>query len=303
MDNGVKLLRNFEVSTIELADHYTVRSSDGRVIETEYVINCAGLHSDKVAHMVGDDSFKITPKAGEYMLLDKDAGSLIESTIFRVPDERGKGVLATKTVDGNILLGPTAVVRDCKDDESVTSDSLQYIKERESEFFENVPFDKVITQFAGLRAHSNAGDFIINSPKPKFINVAGIESPGLSSAPAIALEVEKLLLDIGFDGEKKKDYSPFRSKTKHPDSQIICRCEEVSKAEIIDAIRRNPGAVDVDGIKRRTRSGMGRCQGGFCLPSIIEILAEELGVKPEEITKKGKSSQILYGRVKGGERL
>jgi glycerol-3-phosphate dehydrogenase len=161
----------------------------------------------------------------------------------------------------------------------------------------------VITQFAGLRAHSNAGDFIINSPKPKFINVAGIESPGLSSAPAIALEVEKLLLDIGFDGEKKKDYSPFRSKTKHPDSQIICRCEEVSKAEIIDAIRRNPGAVDVDGIKRRTRSGMGRCQGGFCLPSIIEILAEELGVKPEEITKKGKSSQILYGGVKGGERL
>ena len=303
MDNGVKLLRNFEVSKIQLSDHYTVRSSDGRAIEAEYVINCAGIHSDEVAHMVGDDSFKITPKAGEYMLLDKDAGSLIESTIFRVPDERGKGVLATKTVDGNILLGPTAVVRDCKDDEGVTSDSLQYIKERELEFFDNVPFDKVITQFAGLRAHSDAGDFIINSPKPNFINVAGIESPGLSSAPAIALEVEKLLVNIGFDAEKKKDYSPLRNKTKHPDSQIICRCEEVSKAEIIEAIRRNPGAVDVDGIKRRTRSGMGRCQGGFCLPSIIEILSEELGVKPEEITKKGRSSQILYGRVKGGERL
>lgn len=307
MDNGAELLRNFQVECIEFIDKsgakgYRITSKDGRTLEAEYVINCAGLYSDKIAHMIGDRTFNIVPKAGEYMLLDKEAGDLVNATVFRVPDERGKGVLATKTVDGNILLGPTAISRESKEDESVTAESLEYIKNREVEFFEKVPFDKVITQFAGLRAHGDKGDFIINSPKPNFINVAGIESPGLSSAPAIALEVEKLLRDIGFIAEKKSSFNPLRKKEKHPNSPIVCRCEEITKAEIIDAIRRNPGAVDVDGIKRRTRSGMGRCQGGFCLPSIVEILAEELGVKPEEITKKGGDSQILYGRVKGGYR-
>lgn len=299
MDNGVQLLRNFEVISIE--DGYKINAKDGRCIEAEYVINCAGLYSDKIAKMVGDDSFNITPKAGEYMLLDKEACNLVNATIFRVPDERGKGVLATKTVDGNILLGPTAIERESKEDESVTASSLEYIKEREKDFFESVPFDKVITQFAGLRAHGDKGDFIINMPKDKFVNVAGIESPGLSSAPAIAVYVEKLLLDVGFVAEKKAEFNPSRKKEKHPNSPVVCRCEEVTKGEIIDAIRRNPGAVDVDGVKRRTRSGMGRCQGGFCLPSIVEILAEELNVRPEDITKKGEGSQILYGRVKGGK--
>lgn len=314
MDNGACLFRNFEVESIDdMSGHaemvgiegaagYKIKAKDGRFVEAEYVINCAGLYSDKIAHMIGDDSFTITPRAGEYMLLDKEAGELVEMTIFRVPDERGKGVLATKTVDGNILLGPTAVERESKKDESVTAKSLEYIKEREAEFFEEVPFDKVITQFAGLRAHGDQGDFIINSPRAGFINVAGIESPGLSSAPAIALEVESLLKEIGFAADKKQDFNPFRKKEKHPNSPIICRCEEVTKAEIIDAIRRNPGAVDVDGVKRRTRSGMGRCQGGFCLPSIVEILAEELGIEPEEVTKRGEGSRILYGRVKGGKR-
>ena len=299
MDNGVELLRNFEVVSIE--DGYKIIAKDGRNVEAEYVINCAGLHSDEIAKMVGDDSFVITPRAGEYMLLDKEAGDLVNATIFRVPDERGKGVLATKTVDGNILLGPTAIERGSKEDESVTADSLEYIKEHESDFFESVPFDKVITQFAGLRAHGDKGDFIINMPKDKFINVAGIESPGLSSAPAIAVYVEELLLDVGFVAEKKAEFNPSRKKEKHPNSPIVCRCEEVTKGEIIDAIRKNPGAIDVDGVKRRTRSGMGRCQGGFCLPSIVEILAEELNVRPEDITKKGEGSQILYGRVKGGK--
>lgn len=298
MDNGVELFRNFEVVSID--DGYKINAKDGRSIEAEYIINCAGLYSDKIAKMVGDGSFVITPKAGEYMLLDKEASDLVNATIFRVPDERGKGVLATKTVDGNILLGPTAIERASKEDESVAASSLEYIKEREKDFFREVPFDKVITQFAGLRAHGNKGDFIINMPKDKFINVAGIESPGLSSAPAIAVYVEKLLLDGGFSADKKRDFNPLRKKEKHPNSPVVCRCEEVTRGEIIDAIRRNPAATDVDGVKRRTRSGMGRCQGGFCLPSIVEILAEELKVKPEDITKKGEGSQILYGRVKGG---
>lgn len=297
MDNGVELLRNFEVVSIE--DGYRIFSKDGRCIEAEYVINCAGLYSDKIASLIGDYSFSITPKAGEYMLLDKEAGDLIDTTIFRVPDEKGKGVLATKTVDGNILLGPTAIVRDSKEDERVTAESLEYIKNREMKFFESVPFDKVITQFAGLRAHGDKGDFIINFPKHKFLNVAGIESPGLSSAPAIAVEVENMLLEAGFEAKEKENFNPLRKKDINPKSQIVCRCEGVTKAEIVEAIRRNPGARDVDGIKRRTRSGMGRCQSGFCLPSIVEILAEELGIKPEEVTKRGEGSHILFGKVKG----
>lgn len=300
MDNGCDLIRNFEVVSINKSDCYTIYSKDGRSIEAEYVINCAGLFSDKIAQMVGDDSFSIVPRAGEYMLLDKEAGDLVEATIFRVPNERGKGVLATKTVDGNILLGPTAVDRDDKTDKKVTAKGLEFIKKRESELFDEIPYNMVITQFTGLRAHGDKGDFIINSPVQKFINVAGIESPGLTSAPAIAEMVYDMLIEGGLEADKKENYNPVRPVVDLHYGQVICRCEEVTRAEIIDAIRRNPGALDVDGVKRRTRSGMGRCQGGFCLPHIVEILSEELGVREEDVTKCGGKSNILLSKLKGG---
>ncbi len=302
MDNGAELLRNFDVDSIEKSGAgYFVTAADGRRIEAEYVINCAGLYSDKIAKLMGDESFDVMPRAGEYMLLDKEAGDLVETTIFRVPNEKGKGVLATKTVDGNILLGPTAFDRESKEDESVTPEGIAFVKEKEKEFFDSIPFDKVITEFTGLRSHTNKGDFIINSPAPNCINAAGIESPGLTSAPAIALMVEEMLLDLGLEAEKKSDFDPIRPKKDLHYGQVVCRCEEVTKAEIVDAIRTNPGARDVDGIKRRTRSGMGRCQGGFCLPIIVDILAEELGCPLEDVTKRGGKSNILYGRVKGEE--
>lgn len=319
MDNGARLIRNFEVVSISRdGGAFIIEDRRGRKIEAEYVINCAGLYSDEIAAMIGDNSFKITPRAGEYMLLDKEAGWLTDATIFKVPDHMGKGVLATRTVDGNILLGPTSVDRDDKKDDKVTVSGLETVKEKEKLFFGDIPYDKVITQFAGLRAHGDKGDFIINSPACGFINAAGIESPGLTSAPAIALEIERLLIESGFEAPKKKNYEPRRSKEpvfreaspeekdrlikKDPDyGHVVCRCEEVTKAEIIRAIRRNPKATDVDGIKRRTRSGMGRCQGGFCMPQVLEILAQETGKDPRDITKKGGSSRILYDRVKGGQ--
>ena len=321
MDNGADLIRGFRVTSVTRSGkNFIIEDKRGRRIEAEYVINCAGLYSDEIAAMVGDDSFKITARAGEYMLLDKEAGELTNATIFKVPDHMGKGVLATKTVDGNILLGPTSVDREDKANDKVTSSGLSAIREKEELFFDRIPYDKVITQFTGLRAHGDKGDFIINSPVDGFINVAGIESPGLTSAPAIALEVEKLLLQLGFKANKKENYSPIRERKpvfseaspeekdrmikENPDyGHVVCRCEEVTKAEIVRAIRRNPGATDVDGIKRRTRSGMGRCQGGFCLPQVLDILAEETGRKPNEITKKGGNSRILYDRVKGGEEI
>ena len=320
MDNGAELLLNFEVDSIENRDGlYYIESADGRKIVSEYVINCAGLYSDKIAAMIGDNSFFITPRAGEYLLLDKEASYLTDMTIFRVPTKMGKGVLATKTVDGNILLGPTSIDREDKEDLSVTDSGLSFVKSKEAEFFDDVPLDKVITQFTGLRAHGNKGDFIINMPQKGFVNVAGIESPGLSSAPAIGVMVEEMLINDGLSARKKANYNPcrvpkkrFREYTQEEKSKliienpaygrIVCRCEEVTEGEIVEAIHRQPGAVDVDGIKRRTRSGMGRCQGGFCLPPVVEILARELGVSPNEVNKKGSGSNILFGRVKGGKK-
>ncbi len=318
MDNGADLIRQFCVAAIEKKkDYFVLKSSNGEEVKTRYVVNCAGVYSDRIAAMIGDESFSITPRAGEYMLLDKDAYELTEATIFKVPDKMGKGVLATRTVDGNILLGPTSVDREDKTDDSVTDKGLDTIKEKEMMFFNNIPFDKVITQFTGIRAHGDKGDFIIDSPVEGFINAAGIGSPGLTAAPAIAIEIENLLKHAGFDAIPNDDFNPCREKPpifrdctteekniliqEEPSyGNIVCRCEQVTEAEIRQAIRRNPQALDIDGIKRRTRSGMGRCQGGFCMPQVLEILADELDKKPEEITKKGENSTVLYGKIKGG---
>ena len=320
MDNGARLMRSFEVEKIDRTDGtFVITAVDGRKIQSRFVINCAGLYSDKIARMVGDDSFNITPRAGEYLLLDKEAAYLTDTTIFKVPDKMGKGVLAVKTVDGNILLGPTSVDRTGRDDFSVTEAGMENIKNKESMFFDRIPYDKVITQFAGLRAHGDKGDFIINSPVPGFVNAAAIESPGLTSAPAIALKIEKILIEQGFEPDTKENYDPGRPKRKifakcsveekndlikqDPSyGHVVCRCEEVTEAEIKEAIHRAPGAVDIDGIKRRTRSGMGRCQGGFCMPQVLEILARELGKSPLKITKKGGDSNILTGMIRGGDK-
>ena len=328
MDYGAELMTNFKVTGIsendenaEAAFGYLITSEDGETIFAETVVNCAGLYSHEIAGMVCDHSFNIVPRKGEYHLLDKDAGDLITMTIFRTPTKMGKGVLAVKTVDGNILLGPTSEDIEDKDDKSVTAKGLSSITKKEEEFFENVPMNKVITQFAGLRAHGDKGDFIINFAGKNFINAAGIESPGLSSAPAIAEMIEEMLFSTGsLCRDIKENWNPQRKKginfkelTLEQKNQIIkdepaygrviCRCEEITEGEILAEIRRNPPARDVDGVKRRTRTGMGRCQGGFCMPSVVEILSKELGVQPEEISKKGKGSEILMGRTKGNPEM
>lgn len=328
MDNGAELLTDFEVTGIERKDSpgpdmgicYEITSADGRTIEAEYVVNCAGIHSDEIARMVDGHEFSITPRRGQYMLLDKEAGDLVSATIFRTPTKMGKGVLATKTVDGNILLGPTSEDIEDKEDKAVTADGIASVLAREAEFFDLIPMDKVITQFTGLRAHGNTGDFIIESPQPGFINCAGIESPGLSASPAIAEMVEKMLIEAGAAGELKADYEPevrgiirFKDMTadkknslieENPSyGRVVCRCEEITEGEILEAIRRNPPARDIDGVKRRTRAGMGRCQGGFCMPSVAEILSDELGIPFEQVTKSGEGSEITFDRTKtGGEK-
>ena len=325
MDNGAELITEFEVADIERTDSmkpdtdacYKLISSDGRIVEAQYVVNCAGIHSDEIARMAGSREFSITPRRGQYLLLDKEAGDMVNTTIFRTPTKMGKGVLATKTVDGNILLGPTSEDMEDKEDKAVTAEGLASVIAREYEFFDSLPMGKVITQFTGLRAHGNTGDFVIESPQPGFINCVGIESPGLSASPAIAEMVEKMLIDAGAAEKLKSNYDPkvrgiirFKDLTSEEKNslideepaygRVVCRCEEITEGEILEAIRRNPPARDIDGVKRRTRAGMGRCQGGFCMPSVAEILSDELGIPFEQVTKSGKGSEITFERTKTG---
>ena len=315
MDNGANLELDFAVNKIQdLGSHYEI-SSDKGTVSARYVINAAGVFSDEIAKMVGDDSFTIQPRRGEYVLLDKECGSLVKNTIFRTPGKMGKGILVSPTVDGNLITGPTGVDIEDKLDKSTTAEGLAFVMQQSNENTTGIPFGKSITSFCGLRAVGSVGDFIINNPLPRFVNVAGIESPGLSSAPAIAEMVVELLDKAGLALEKKADFNPIREAThafregtieeknemikKDPTyGHIICRCEGVSEGEILAAIRQNPRPRDLDGVKRRTRAQMGRCQGGFCSPYIVELLAQEMNIPYEEVTKCGGKSLINVQKTK-----
>lgn len=317
MDNGVELKRNFAVSSIARNENgYTVTAASGEQVTGRYVLNCAGGYSDKVARMVGDDYFTIIPRAGEYILLDKTEGSRVNFTIFQVPSEEGKGILVSPTVDGNLLTGPTATKVATPKSRDTTPAGLAQVQRLAAKSVPSVNFRQVITSFTGVRASEKSGDFIIEeSPSaPGFIHVAAIDSPGLTCCVSIAVYVSQLLKQCGLElapkaswnGERENPHA-FREMNdeeknaviqKDPDyGKIVCRCEQVSEGEIRAAIRRNPGARDIDGIKRRTRSGMGRCQGGFCGPYVMALIAEELGIPMETVTKNGGESYMLTGRI------
>ena len=252
----------------------------------------------------------------------KNNGSLVigfneedRHTIFRTPTKAGKGILVSPTVDGNLLTGPTSVDIKDKEDKKTTQEGFESIIKEANENVDGIPYGKTITSFCGLRAAGSTGDFIINSPKERFINAAGIESPGLSASPAIAEMICEMLEEQGLILQNKEDYNPIRKpmhafreasieeknkiiKENKAFGRIICRCETVTEGEILEAIRTNPKPSDLDGVKRRTRAQMGRCQGGFCSPYIIELLAKELNVSPQEITKCGGASKLITGKTK-----
>ncbi len=314
MDNGATLKLNFEVTSINSYDGGYRVASDTDYVDARFVINCAGVYSDEVAKLVGDDSFTVRPRRGEYMLLDREVGGHISHTVFRCPSKMGKGVLVSPTVDGNLLVGPTAQDIDDKENTITTPEGLAQVRALASEQVSRIDFSKVITSFTGLRSTGSTGDFIINI-KDGFLNLAGIESPGLSSAPAIAEYAIELLCGAGFEAEARADFVGTRRpmhffsalsveekneliKQRPEYAHVICRCETITEGEILDAIRTNPRPTDVDGIKRRTRASMGRCQGGFCTPYIIDLLAKEMGVDYTEITKFGGNSYINFGKTK-----
>ena len=316
MDNGVKLACNFEVKSISSDGEKYVISDGKNTVEARYVVNSAGLYSDVIAKMLGDD-YTIVAKKGEYMIFDRSEGTLVSRTIFQTPTKAGKGILVTPTVDGNLMIGPTSEKCD-KTDFSTTQSGLDLTKATALQSTQKLNFRKIITSFVGLRAScAESEDFIIEMSKksPRALELVGIDSPGLSSAPAIAEYSVELLGKAGLKLKKKASFKENRVSCRHFEKltaeeknaliskdasfgHVVCRCETITEGEILAAIRQNPPARSLDAIKRRTRSGMGRCQGGFCTPFITEILSKELGVDETTVTKFGGGSKMLFGKTK-----
>lgn len=318
--NGVEFCLDQEVKKIErrIAGGYRICTQD-TMYETKVIVNAAGVYADVFHNMVSEKKIHITARKGEYFLLDKTAGGHVSHTVFTLPGKFGKGVLVTPTVHGNLLVGPTAVDIEDKEGTDTTMQGIEEIRRKAARSVKDIPFRQVITGFAGLRAHEAGHEFIIKEVEdaPGFIDCAGIESPGLTSAPAIgrmAAELAKKVLDLkenpAFCGARKGILNPAELTAKERNElirknpaygRIVCRCEMISEGEILDAIHRPLGATTMDGIKRRTRAGMGRCQAGFCTPKTMEILERELKIRQEEITKNGAGSEMIVGRNKDGK--
>ncbi len=313
-DNGVEFIFNEEVKKVVKTEKgYDLETADG-VVHTTYVINAAGVYADEIHNMVSERKMHITPRKGDYCLLDKEAGNHVRHTIFQLPGKLGKGILVTPTIHGNLLTGPTAKNIEDKEATATTAEELAEIMEKGSVSVKNVPFRQVITSFSGLRAHEDGDDFIVGEAEdaPGFFDAAGIESPGLTSAPAIGVYLAKKVAEKA-GAKKKAEWNGKRKGFVRPEKlskeeraalikerpeygTIICRCEGVSEGEIVDAINRTLGAVSLDGIKRRVRQGMGRCQAGFCTPRTMEILARERGMEMEDICKNAPGSNMLTGQ-------
>ncbi|MBO4414543.1 MAG: NAD(P)/FAD-dependent oxidoreductase, partial [Lachnospiraceae bacterium] len=332
-DNGVKFIFNTKVTGIEKKDGlYEITGIETRVPggmnrpedaktqpggqhEVKYaakaVINAAGVYADEIHNMVSSQKYDIKARRGCYFLLDKSAGNFVNHVVFTLPSMMGKGILTAPTVHGNMIVGPDALDTDDKESTCTTAQELDHIRADVNRNFKNPPMKSVITSFAGLRAHEKDGDFIIREceDSENFFDCVGIESPGLSAAPAIGVYVADMAAKK-LKAQKKDDFISVRkgiveaSKlsfeerneliAKNPAyGNIICRCEGISEGEIIDSIRRSVGASTLDGVKRRVRAGMGRCQAGFCSPRVMEIIARELDIPLKAVRKSGPDSLMI----------
>jgi len=311
MLNGVELLLNYEVKKIEKDIIFKINDD----ICTRVVINCAGVNCDDITNMITKSPYKVEAKKGEYYVLDHTGEQLVKHVIYPVPTAKGKGVLAVPTVHHNILIGPNSDLELDKEDTS-TGNGLDYVKREISKTIKNVPYNKMIHTFAGLRPHIDLNDFYIQEDDnvKNFIHVAGIESPGISGAPAIAKDVVENIVLPKFDVKVKENYihrKPFINMNKMSIEEknelikqdkdfgkLVCRCEKISLGEIKDVINRKCGATTIRGVKMRARPGMGRCQGGFCEPEVVKILQKQLNKDISEIELDKKGSNISLGKAK-----
>jgi len=316
IDNGAELQLNTEVTEIIKNEKgYTVVTNQGNM-DTRYIINCAGVYADKISAMVGDTSYAITPRKGHYYVMDKPVGEMFHHVLFQCPSDKGKGILVTPTVHGNVLIGPDSEYSSGKDDLSTDAEHLAEVRSIGHKTSDKIPFGQVIRSFVGLRASSDLHDFIIgeSSVAENFIQVGGFESPGLSSIPAVAEEVVGIIRDKEALAKresfiaKRKPVVRFMELSDQMKAEVIkkdpgfgnmvCRCEMITEAEIIDCIHRNAGATTLKGVKKRTRPGMGRCQGGFCGPRVVEILANELELDMEDIKYDDLDGYIITEETK-----
>ncbi len=313
--NGVEFRFDTEVKTLQRTERGTwcIRTSGGE-IEAGAVVNAAGVYADVFHNMVSGQKITIIPRKGEYCLLDKNVSGFVRHVIFPQPTRFGKGVLVAPTVHGNTIVGPTARDIEDKEGNNTTAEGLGEVIEKAEQTMKHIPMREVITSFAGLRAHEVHHEFILRESAEHFFDCAGIESPGLTSSPAIG-EYMAAVISERERLTKKAVWEPCRKAVRKvselpPEErnalirenpaygQIVCRCESVSEGEILEAIHRPLGARSLDGVKRRTRAGMGRCQAGFCSPRVMDILQREWHVPMEEIKKNGGKSCIVVGRTK-----
>ena len=313
--NGVELRRSCPVTAIEKKDDGYVLSTPTGSVEAKYVINAAGVFAETVHAMVDTPNFHILPTRGEYYLLDKSEGTRVSKVIFQCPNELGKGVLVAPTVHGNLIVGPNAE-RVEGENTACTSAGLAFVSGTARRSVPSINFGESIRNFAGVRANVDRDDFIIEESIPGFIDLAGMKSPGLSSAPAVAEEAVKILASHNALGEKKTEYKDGRKHIwfKHlsPEEKaalvkenpaygrVICRCETITEGEILQALHSEIPATTIDGVKRRAGSGMGRCQGGFCGPRVLELISRELGIDPLQVQQDKNGTFVLACETKQG---
>jgi glycerol-3-phosphate dehydrogenase len=322
LSNGVKIHVNTKVSAIKQVNGgYDVTTNKG-VFHSGIVVNCAGLYADQISAMVGVDGYKLYPCRGEYLILDKRCSYLLNGMVYPVPPKVAGvlGVHLTSTMDGNILIGPSAEFINEREDTRTTKEKVQQLIEGAKDLLPSIPLNEIIYGFSSVRSkitppqEKESRDFIIQEDAENFINLIGMESPGLTSSPAIAKMIAQML-KTKLDMKEKPDFNPIRKRTM-PFSEatrtqqaslikadpaygeIVCRCEHVSKREVLDALDNPVSEKTISAVKYRTRAGMGRCHGGFCLPRIVEILKEEYGLRPEEIKLKNLDSRLFIGKTK-----
>jgi glycerol-3-phosphate dehydrogenase len=317
--NGARLLTGWEVSKAQrMGNAWRLTSAEGEALEARWVVNAAGLHADTVSAIFGGEHFSITPRKGEEFILEKGAAGPPSRVIFPVPARTSKGVLVIPTVEGTVMLGPTAEEGQDKEDTSTTPENLDRVFDLATRMVPRISKRDIITAFSGLRPTLPGDDFYIDISReaPAFVQVAGIQSPGLTASPAIAERVRDLLREAGLELQEKQDWHPgiahverTRDRTisdldqlvaKDPAyAHIVCRCEAVSEAEVVEAIRK--GHMTLDGIKYYTRAGMGRCQGGFCTYRIMRLISRETGLPLEQISKHGPGSELVVSRIGAAE--